>query len=277
MFCTAFVGILDLETGNLQYSNAGHNPPFIIKPDGSTFMLPVKPNLAMGLWQGFEYQDQECQIEKGTKIFLYTDGVNEAENIDKVLFGEDKMLEILSKQKTRNTQEVIEMMLNEIKCHTDGAEQNDDITMLCCSYLLDDNDDTSKELVMRNNIADIALMSEFVENLCDENQLPMDVCFNLNLALEEAVSNVIKYAYPENEEHEIILKVNKKDNGFIFELTDTGTPFDPTKKEDADVTLSAEERPIGGLGIFLIKKIMRAVEYKRVDDKNILIMKYMKE
>ena len=277
MFCTAFVGILDLETGNLQYSNAGHNPPFIIKPDGSTFMLPVKPNLAMGLWQGFEYQDQECQIEKGTKIFLYTDGVNEAENIDKVLFGEDKMLEILSKQKTRNPQEVIEMMLNEIKCHTDGAEQNDDITMLCCSYILDGNDDTSKELVMRNNIADIALMSEFVENLCDENQLPMDVCFNLNLALEEAVSNVIKYAYPENEEHEIILKVNKKDNGFIFELTDTGTPFDPTKKEDADVTLSAEERPIGGLGIFLIKKIMRAVEYKRVDDKNILIMKYMKE
>ena len=60
-------------------------------------------------------------------------------------------------------------------------------------------------------------------------------------------------------------------------MTDTGTPFDPTKKEDADVTLSAEERPIGGLGIFLIKKIMKSVEYKRVDDKNILIMKYMKE
>lgn len=277
MFCTAFVGILNLETGHLQYSNAGHNPPFVISPDGSTFMLPVKPNLAMGLWEGFDYQDQEYHVEKGTKIFLYTDGVNEAENVNKELYGEDRMLQILSRCNTGNPQEIVEKMLGDIRCHTNGAEQNDDITMLCCSYPIADNKDASKSLVMRNNIADIALMAEFIEGLCEENQLPMDACFNLNLALEEAVSNVMKYAYPENEEHEIILEVNKNDSGFIFELYDTGMAFDPTKKEDADITLSAEERPIGGLGIFLIKKIMESVEYKRIGDKNILIMKYVKK
>lgn len=70
---------------------------------------------------------------------------------------------------------------------------------------------------MRNNIADIALMAEFIENLCEENQLPMDATFNLNLAIEEAVSNVMKYAYPSNEEHEILLTVNKENNNIIFE------------------------------------------------------------
>ena len=274
MFCTAFVGILDLETGHLQYSNAGHNPPVVVGHDGNTYMLPVKPNLAMGLWEGFEYQDQEHHIEKGSKIFLYTDGVNEAENINKELYGNERMLHSLSKYNTSNSQDMVEKLLDDIKSHTKGAEQNDDITMLCCSYQSSADTDTSKKLVMRNDIADIALLAEFIENLCEENNLPMDVCFNLNLAMEEAVSNVMKYAYPKNEKHEIILNVNKNENGFIFELSDTGKLFDPTKKEDADITLSAEERPIGGLGIFLIKKIMESVEYKRIDDRNVLIMNF---
>ena len=273
MFCTAFVGVLDLRTGHLQYCNAGHNPPVVITSEGKTSFLSVKPNLAMGLWEGFEYQEQECVIEKGTKIFLYTDGVNEAENITKELYGDDRLLQFLSRHFKSKPRNIVEELYDDIKLHSKDAEQNDDITMLC--FTVSENlhrSDSGKRLVMRNDIADIALMAEFIETLCDENQLPMDVCFNLNLALEEAVSNVMKYAYPENETHEIMLTADIKDNSIIFELSDTGKPFDPTEVEDADVTLSAEERPIGGLGIFLIRKIMKSVAYKRDRNRNVLTM-----
>ncbi|MBO5810210.1 MAG: ATP-binding protein [Bacteroidales bacterium] len=125
---------------------------------------------------------------------------------------------------------------------------------------------------MRNDTADIMLMAEFIDGLCEKYQLPMDVGFSLNLALEEAVANVMKYAYPEGEVHDIVLSVKLTDNRLMFKLIDTGKPFDPTIVPDADVNLSAEERQIGGLGIFLVRQIMDSVEYRRIDGKNILTM-----
>jgi anti-sigma regulatory factor (Ser/Thr protein kinase) len=96
--------------------------------------------------------------------------------------------------------------------------------------------------------------------------------FNIHLAVEEAVTNVIMYAYPQGEEHEFLLDVHVLENRLIFKIIDSGKEFDPTLQPDADVTLSLEERPIGGLGIFLIRQIMQTVDYRRVDGKNILTM-----
>ncbi|MBR3895661.1 MAG: ATP-binding protein [Bacteroidaceae bacterium] len=129
-----------------------------------------------------------------------------------------------------------------------------------------------KTLILKNDIAEISRLAEFVENLGEEFMLTPDLVFNLNLVLEEAVSNVILYAYPK-EEHEIItLSAKKDDNMLIFVLTDSGKEFDPTQIPDADVTLSAEEREIGGLGIFLIRQIMNTVEYQRIEGRNVLTL-----
>ena len=130
-----------------------------------------------------------------------------------------------------------------------------------------------KTLILKNDIAEISRLAEFVENLGEEFMLTPDLVFNLNLVLEEAVSNVILYAYPK-EEHEIITLSAKKDgNMLIFVLTDSGKEFDPTQIPDADVTLSAEEREIGGLGIFLIRQIMNTVEYQRIEGRNVLTLR----
>ena len=129
-----------------------------------------------------------------------------------------------------------------------------------------------KTLALKNDIAEISRLAEFVENLGEEFMLTPDLVFNLNLVLEEAVSNVILYAYPK-EEHEIItLSAKKDDNMLIFVLTDSGKEFDPTQIPDADVSLSAEEREIGGLGIFLIRQIMNTVEYQRIEGRNVLTL-----
>ena len=129
-----------------------------------------------------------------------------------------------------------------------------------------------KKLVIKNDIAEICKLAIFIEELSEELALTPELTFNLNLVLEEAVSNVILYAYGEEKQKEITLLANMSDNNLTFVLTDYGKEFDPTKVPDADVTLSAEEREIGGLGIFLIRQIMDTVEYQRMDGKNVLIM-----
>lgn len=130
-----------------------------------------------------------------------------------------------------------------------------------------------KKLVIKNEISEIAKLSLFVEELSEELGLSPDLTFNLNLVLEEAVVNVINYAYPKNESQEISLSAQKIDDNLYFVLTDSGKEFDPTQVPDADISLSAEDRQIGGLGIFLIRQIMNKVEYQRIDGKNVLTLK----
>ena len=129
-----------------------------------------------------------------------------------------------------------------------------------------------KKLVLKNEISEISKLAVFIEELGEELNLTPDLVFNLNLVLEEAVSNVILYAYPKGEQQEISLSANVSDNNLVFVLTDSGKEFDPTQAPDADITLSAEERQIGGLGIFLIRQIMNQIEYQRIDGKNVLTL-----
>ena len=129
-----------------------------------------------------------------------------------------------------------------------------------------------KKLIVQNEVAEISKLAIFIEELGEEFGLSPELVFNLNLVLEEAVSNVILYAYPKEEHQTISLIARKKDNQLIFVLTDSGKEFDPTQAPDADITLSAEDRPIGGLGIFLIRQIMNTVEYQRIEGKNVLTL-----
>ena len=130
-----------------------------------------------------------------------------------------------------------------------------------------------KILVIENDISEISKLAVFIDELGEEMNLTPELIFNLNLVLEEAVSNVILYAYGEEKHKEISLMANMSDGNLVFVLTDSGKVFDPTKVPDADITLSAEEREIGGLGIFLIRQIMDKVDYQRIGEKNVLTMR----
>lgn len=130
-----------------------------------------------------------------------------------------------------------------------------------------------KEIKLINDLAEISRLEVFVEELGVQLCLSPDITMNINLALEEAIANIIMYAYPVEESREIILKVTFTGQQLIFLLTDSGISFDPTQVNDVDFDLSIEDRPIGGLGIFLIRQIMNEVTYQRIDGKNKLIMK----
>lgn len=129
-----------------------------------------------------------------------------------------------------------------------------------------------KSIIFKNEISEIKRLNEFVEAIGEEFALTPDVIFNLNLVLEEAVVNIINYAYPQQHKGQIYLSASLHDGAVVFILTDTGKEFDPTIAPDADITLSAEEREIGGLGIFLIRQIMNEVKYERIEGKNVLTL-----
>lgn len=134
-------------------------------------------------------------------------------------------------------------------------------------------------LRMVNRLEEVERLPLFLDAIAESVPSVMAVTFNLNLAIEEALVNVINYAYPaDGAEHPILLEVSATQDSdteaveLVFSLSDQGTPFDPTAAPDADITLSAEERPIGGLGIFLVRQIMDNVCYKYENSSNILVM-----
>jgi sigma-B regulation protein RsbU (phosphoserine phosphatase) len=130
-----------------------------------------------------------------------------------------------------------------------------------------------KSLTLQNDLHAIPTLTEFVTAACEIAGFDDDMIMKMNLAIEEAVVNVINYAYPEGitGNVEVTITVDQKD--FIVVVSDSGIPFDPTQKEDADITLPAEKRPIGGLGIFLVRQLMDVVSYERRDDQNILTLR----
>jgi anti-sigma regulatory factor (Ser/Thr protein kinase) len=129
-----------------------------------------------------------------------------------------------------------------------------------------------KTLVLSNDIRQIPELAAFVEALAEETSLNPAEAMSLNLALEEAVTNVMMYAYPAGVTGQVELDVDALPGRLVFELSDSGVPFDPTAAPDADISLGVEERPIGGLGIFLVRQIMDSVEYARRGGKNILTL-----
>lgn len=131
MFVTLFMGLLDLQTGHLQFCNAGHNPPVIGGGDQHGEFLKMLPNFPIGVLPGLEFQGEEIDSIKGRPLFVYTDGLNEAENREHEQFGDDQLLSILRNTHFESAQQVVETLYNEVQRHRDGADPNDDLTMMC--------------------------------------------------------------------------------------------------------------------------------------------------
>ena len=130
-----------------------------------------------------------------------------------------------------------------------------------------------RQLTLPNDIKTIPQLSEFIEVIGEELEMEMSLIMSLNLALEEAVVNVMDYAYAPGTIGDVCIEATANETLIEFIISDSGFPFDPTKKEEVDTTLSAEERPIGGLGIHLVREIMDSVDYEYRDNKNILTLR----
>ncbi len=275
MFVTFFIGVLDLPTGRLRYCNAGHPAPMLIGQ--GVGLLPVETNVPVGLMSGWKFTAQETVVLPGTTIFLYTDGLTEAEDEAHTQFGELRARNVARqalKEQHQEPADLIQRMTEEVKQFVGQAQQSDDLTMLAVQYTKEQlNARLMRTLTLTNDVSQISHLSAFTEDICKALHFSADTTMQMNLALEEAVSNVVNYAYPPGEKGEIQIVAEANDVRLKFVISDNGAPFDPTSREEADISLSVAERPIGGLGIHLVRQLMDSINYERTDGQNVLTLR----
>jgi sigma-B regulation protein RsbU (phosphoserine phosphatase) len=131
MFVTMFIGLLDLQTGHLDFCNAGHNPPVIGGGDHGGDFMEMAPNAPIGLFPGLEYEGEEIESVKGRAMVIYTDGLNEAENLQQEQLGEERVLELIRATHYESARQVVTTLVRSVEQHRDGAEPNDDLTIMC--------------------------------------------------------------------------------------------------------------------------------------------------
>ena len=275
MFVTFFIGVLDLPTGRMRYCNAGHNSPLLI--GSGVGVLKCGSNIPLGVMEGWKYTAQETHIDCGTTVFLFTDGLTEAENTDHQLFGDERVMQVSRDALAAGVHQpevFIGRMSDAVRDFVGNADQSDDLTMLAVQYTKQQIDEKfQRSVTLHNNIDEIPSLAEFVEGVCEAVGFDASLTMQMNLAIEEAVVNIINYAYPQGTHGVINIKAQANDVRLKFVITDSGAPFDPTVKEDADITLSAEQRPIGGLGIHLVRQLMDTINYEYTDGKNVLSLR----
>ena len=277
MFVTFFVGVLDLPTGRLRYSNAGHDAPIVIGSDsmGTTAeLLPQDSNIPIGVMGDWKYTLQETLMQPQTTLFLYTDGLTEAENQQHAQFGIDSVLQTARKVESAEPTVVLKAMTDRVRAFVDGAEQSDDLTMLAIQYTKEQRDvRLLRSITLPNDVQSVPKLSAFVDEMCTAMSFDETVTMQMNLAIEEAVVNVMSYAYPPGTQGEVDIEAQANDVRLKFTICDSGIPFDPTVRAEVDTSLPVEERPIGGLGIHLVKQLMDSINYERVNGKNVLTLR----
>ena len=268
MFVTAWAGVVDIETGHVEFANAGHNPPLICR-SGKFEYLKSKAGFVLAGMEGVKYKMQEFDLQPGDRIYLYTDGVTEATNPDNCLYGEERLQNYLNANKQFGAEEMLLNVKKDIDVFAGEAEQFDDITMLMFDYV---GTKVPSDMITKEYPADESSFEKAMEFIteCLENEdaSPKSV-MQISVAFEELFVNVLHYAYPDNPGN-VTVGFKAEDRYATIEIKDSGIPFNPFDKEDPDITLSAEERNIGGLGIFMTKKIMDEFSYEYRDGCNIV-------
>ncbi len=285
MFITMFCGILNLKSGDFIYANAGHNPPMLVRKGGLIERLDERPCPALGASTGVVYQNYSRRLDTGDLLALYTDGVTEAMNPDHGMFGEDGLLEHLRRDGHLKAKALLEGLGKAVHAHAAGAAQSDDITALAVRYCArrarpegEPSSPTILEappdvvLSLRNHLDEIPRMAAWLEEQAGPLRIPEAIVGTINLALEEWVVNVISYAFTDQAEHRIELKLWREPDELRMAIEDDGCPFDPTAQAEADTTQALEHRQIGGLGIHFIRKTMDRFSYRREGHRNIVFL-----
>ncbi len=275
MFVTLFVGVLDLPTGRLRYCNAGHDAPLLV--GAGVGELPCDSNIPVGFMPSWEYSLQETQIFTGTTIFLFTDGLTEAMDVNNAQFQMERINDIATLALANQQQEprqIIAQMTEAVHQFVGDAEQSDDLTMMAIQYIrLQSDVKMRKSIVLQNDMQEMPRLSTFDDEVCQAVGFEQEVTTQIREAVEEAVANVMKYAYPSGHRGDVTIEAASNEARLKFTIIDSGKPFDPTVQTAVDASLSDNERTTGSLGIQIIRQNMDSINYERIDKLNVLTLR----
>ena len=288
MFVTAWLGILELSTGKLTAANAGHEYPIIRQHGGRYELYRDKHGFVMGGMEGMEYKEYEVLLKPGSEVFLYTDGVTEATSEKNEQFGTKRLLESLNSGLAPELKGVLERVNDAVDVFVGDAPQFDDITMLCLyyagAYATDSSEEQRegrymKEMTLEATVGNIPIVTDFINTELEALERPMKAQMQIDIAVDELFGNIAQYAYdPLTGPATVRVEVDDDPMAVIITFIDHGKPYDPLAGKEPDITLNAEDREVGGLGVFLVKKTMDEITYEYKNGQNILkIRKNMQE
>ncbi len=274
LFVTVWLAVIEISTGKGAAVNAGHEHPVIRRADGKYELVIYRHSPAVATMEGMKFRQHEFEMKPGDSLFVYTDGVAEATNKDSELFGTERMLEALNKDPDATPEQLLKNVHDGINGFVQDAPQFDDITMLAFSYLgapKTEEEDNGDEITLDATVENLDAALAFIDERLEKLDCSMPAQMQIDVAAEELFVNVAHYAYaPNTGSITVRFKAADDPKRAIITFIDGGVPYDPLAKPDPDVTLSAEDRPIGGLGIFMVKKSMDKVYYEYKDGKNVM-------
>ena len=269
MFVTLFIAILDTRSGELIYTNAGHNPPYLLNSSGTLQTLSKRHGMVVGAMTGVTYGESKQRLSYGDLLFLFTDGITEALDSNGVLFSEQRLEKSLTGLNALPVKEIVKRVGEAVSSHEAGTEQSDDITALALRFV-GCSEATSMEICITNDIKAINAVYDQFHAFSEKHAFSKKVRARVNMALDELLSNIILYAYQDELKHDIEVKVILSGCRLILTITDDGVPFNPFTVKTPDTNLTLDEKEVGGLGIHLVREMFDRVSYKRRIGQNVV-------
>ncbi|MEM8604907.1 MAG: SpoIIE family protein phosphatase, partial [Cyanobacteria bacterium P01_H01_bin.121] len=278
MFVTLSCGVLDTNMGELIFASAGHTPPLLVR-QGEVNEMSQKHGSVIGLLEAEQYELNRLQLEPGDRLIFYTDGVDEAFNTNREMYGTERLITSVTRAQANpknSLTEIGDLIIRDLSEFCQGAQQSDDITVMVLQYqpvqpqpphqfLIPVQIDFSETKVIQTRLSDIPIVFEFIDQYCQAHAIAKDYDNDLKLIAEEVITNSIQYGDCEEPEIYVCLAHNEK--AILLEVIDTGCSFNPLEETpEPELGLPSEDVEIGGLGVFLVKELSDQQVYQRSEN-----------
>ena len=265
MFVTVWLGILDLRTGEMVTANAGHEYPAICRVGGRFELFKDDHGFVLGGTKSMRYRETCLRFEPGDILFVYTDGVPEANDPGGTMLGEERMLELLDRAKDGSMEDLVDQVSHGIDSFSDGSPRFDDTTMLAVKFL---SRTEPVGIAVSPRLEELTVLQDYVDSVVSEAAVPDLQAKKISISVDEIFSNIVKFSSATH-----VRLVCRSENGrIILTFTDDGIPFDPLAQQDPDLSPAGLRRKAGGLGIYITRQNMDELSYSRSEEKNILTL-----
>jgi phosphoserine phosphatase RsbU/P len=268
MFVTLFCGVLNPATGVVEFASGGHPPPVIVRPGNPARLAFEMGDPLVGAFPAVAFTPRRFALEPGDLLVAYTDGVTEALAPDGAQFGEERLLDLLGRARPVTAQAAVETVLGAVREFAAGADPADDIAILAVRYL-GAAGAAALELTLRAVPEDAARAAEDLGAFCRSAGATSEAGHDILVGLDEILANILQHGYRGNGAGEILVRARRVDDAIELEIRDRAPAFNPI--EDAPrpaFHLPIEERPLGGIGVHLVRRLMDRVEYARENGEN---------
>ena len=269
-FTTLVIGILDGITGELKFCNAGHNPTFILSDSGDIEVIKEVHGPAVGAMEDMVYGETTVQLKAQSSVVMYSDGASEMFSPGRERYGFKRMEEFFGNVEAAGMPRLVRQFMRDLRDFAQSEPPHDDITILATRLLPRSASDLKAlNFGMPNSLDGLALVKQQAETFSQLHHISRPILRKLQVVLDELLSNVVRYGCVHLPEHtQIEVRLLRQGHRLLIQLRDPGKPFDPFEAPEPDLSLDLEDRPIGGLGVHMVRKIVSSYRYRRVDDWN---------